>query len=125
MELNKEALKQLAKKEKPVRAYIAGVHETLLKGYERVLGDQPSHHESLFSLRAVGYFQTGLHQQVCSQLLPKYAALLVALTESMLRYCCPPCCFQILQPGEHLASTLTGLRDRIMLFMRMKGSAVS
>jgi hypothetical protein len=71
MGLNKEAMKQLVQKETPVRAYIAGVHKTLLKGYEGVLGDKPSQHESLFSLRAVGCFQTGLHQQVCSLLLPK------------------------------------------------------
>ncbi len=75
MELNKETLKQLAEKEKPVRAYIAGVQKALLKGYERVLGDIPSWHESLYSLQAVGCFQAGLHQQVCSQ-EPKCTTLL-------------------------------------------------
>ncbi|KAL0024521.1 hypothetical protein WJX79_000652 [Trebouxia sp. C0005] len=72
MELNMEALKQLAEKEKPARAHIAGVQRTLLKGYERVLGDEPSRQETLFSLRAVGCFETGLHQQtieVCAEWL--------------------------------------------------------
>ena len=66
MKLNKKALKQLAEKQRPVRAYIASVQQELLKGYERVLGDEPSRPESLFSLQAVGCFQAGLHQQVCS-----------------------------------------------------------
>ena len=125
MELNMEALKQLAEKEKPARAHIAGVQRTLLKGYERVLGDEPSRQETLFSLRAVGCFETGLHQQVCSQYLPKHAALAVRFdTTVFCRYCCPPCCFQILQSGEHLASVLTGLWDRIALFVRMNDAEV-
>ena len=121
MELNKEALKQLAEKEKPVRAHIAGVQKALLKGYERVLGDEPSRQETSFSLRAIGCFQAGLHQQVCSQHLPKYAALRFD-TRVRCRYCCPPCCSQILQSGEHFPSVLTRLWDRIILFVRMNGS---
>ncbi|KAA6424877.1 MAG: hypothetical protein FRX49_05051 [Trebouxia sp. A1-2] len=72
MELNKEALKQLAEKEKPVRAHIAGVQKALLKGYERVLGEEPSRQETSFSLRAIGCFQAGLHQQtidICAEWL--------------------------------------------------------
>ena len=96
MELNKEALKQLAEKERPVRAYIAGVQTTLLKGYERVLGDKPSLQESLFSLHAVGCFQSGLHQQVCSQLLPKCSSLALRFdTRVCCRYICPRCWFQM------------------------------
>ncbi len=76
MKLNQEAMKQLVQKETPVRAYIAGVHKTLLTGYEGVLGDKPYQHESLFSLRAVGCLQSGMNQQVCSQPLPKYTTLL-------------------------------------------------
>ncbi|KAL0048367.1 hypothetical protein WJX82_001763 [Trebouxia sp. C0006] len=63
MKLNQEAMKQLVQKETPVRAYIAGVHKTLLTGYEGVLGDKPYQHESLFSLRAVGCLQSGMNQQ--------------------------------------------------------------
>ncbi len=110
MKLNQEALKQLVEKETPVKVYIAGVHKTLLKGYEGVLGDKPSQHESLFSLRAVGCFQSGLHQQVCPQLLPKYSTFALHFaTRVCCRYCCPPCCIQILQSGEHFASGLSGL----------------
>jgi len=126
VELNNKALRQLAEKEKPVRAHIASVQQALLKGYKTVLGDEPSWHETLYSLRAVGSFQAGLHQQVCSQLLRQYTALAFHVDKRVCcRYCCPPCCPQILQSGEHLASVLTGLWDRIVLFVTMNGSAVS
>ena len=106
--------------------HAAGVQKTLLKGYDRVLGDEPSRQETSFSLRAVGCFGTGLHQQVCSQLLPKYAALASQFdTRVCCCYFCPPCCFQLLQSGEHAAGALSGLWDRTVLFVRMNGFAVS
>ncbi|DBA78238.1 TPA: hypothetical protein ACH3X2_008192 [Trebouxia sp. C0005] len=52
--------------------HAAGVQKTLLKGYDRVLGDEPSRQETSFSLRAVGCFGTGLHQQtidICAEWL--------------------------------------------------------
>ena len=73
-ELNRSCCEKLAAKQKPVRHQLATAQRELLLGYQTALGASPPNHESLYSLRAVGCFQAGLYQQVCSQLLPKYTA---------------------------------------------------
>ena len=126
MELNKEAMKQLVQKETPVRAYIANVHKTLLKGYEGVLGDKPSQHESLFSLRAVGCFQSGLHQQVCSQPLLKYTTLLAFCVDK--RVSCDFVTHVAAPRPNNLVNILLVYSlnfGEFALFVRMKGFAVS